>query len=257
MKVHLFTITIGLAWLISSCGNSKNANENDLPSVDIFTLHPSNYQSDFTAIAKDSTWKLSIIFNKIVVFTSKTENIVFNAQDAVPNVAAGADVISIHSENKKGILNIEIDVASCREGNKKIAINYKDKEGSTNLSLNGCGEYTGQAELFSLWTLTHIDNKEIDRSIFRREPPFFQFNVEDGKVGGSGGCNTFGASVRFEYNALFMDALIATRMYCEVESEIENKVFDRVSEVKVIYTITDEQLFLESTKGSLTFRKAD
>jgi len=252
MKYFFFFLLLGL---IYSCSNTKESEMNTSIATDPFSLHPSDYQADFVAYGKNNEWKLSIIFEKQIMFTKKDGSIIFRSNAAKPSVAAGADILNFHIESKKEELKVDIDVAKCNENGNLTAVHYNSKKSDVSFSEESCGNYTGDYRLSSLWNLKTINGDSIDDSIFRRQPPFFDINIRESKVSGNGGCNTFGAQMRFVYNAFYMDYITATRMYCDESSGIEEKIFDILRDEKVFYSFEENLLTLETKKGTLTFTK--
>ena len=227
-------------------------------NIDPFTLHPSSYQADFVAKGKSDTWKLSIIMGQQVIFTSKDGAMIFRTTDpaqTTPNVAAGADILNFNLKNKDAKLNITIDVASCKGSGNIVNIEYESD--SEKFNDESCGEYTGDFRIAALWNLEKINNEAIDKSIFRRQPPFFDINIMEGKVGGNAGCNTFGGQLRYVYNAFYVDYITATRMYCDDESPIEEEILNIIRDEKIMYQIKENVLILETKKGTLEFSKVE
>ena len=257
MKFLSFMLLTTLIFQLMGCANSKNKSNDKASTVDIFTLHPSKYQVDFVAYNSDSTWKISVHFDNSVIFTDKNEHVIFRTEDFNTTVASGANIVHLNTENTNEKLQLTIDISSCNQEGKKVDLVYSDTDKNIKIKESACGFYQGDIQLFNLWTLTHLNGKKFDRSKFRKQPPFFEFNLDKNEVSGFGGCNDFSGKLRFEYQSMFIDHLMATKIYCQEESAIETPLFNMLRGERIHPTFKEGILILETTKGSCQFRKVD
>lgn len=255
LLINLFVL-IGfvLTLLSSSCNSTKKVTETDFS--DSFKLHPSAYQSDFTAYDSDSTWKLSIRFGEEVVFTSKTEQLIFRATPEPEIVAQGINIVKLHAQNEHLKLSISIDVAKCNDTGFLTELTVENSQTGITKNFNGCGQYNGAPLLFDIWALSELNNESIDPSLFRKQVPYMEINLKDKTMSGFGGCNNFNAELNFSYQKMHVGPIAATKMYCAEESKIEREVFSILSS-PVRYIRKERLLILENTTGTLIFKKVD
>lgn len=77
---------------------------------------------------------------------------------------------------------------------------------------------------------------------------------ENGRFGGSVGCNSLGADYTTNGDQIKFDAIVATRMYCIETSDQENAVLAILSEPGLTYQLNGNQLVITSPGGqSVTF----
>ena len=247
-----------LSILLVGCSNTKNNSENSTSTVDQFQLHPSSYQADFVTFNSDSTSKLSVIFDKVLIYTSKTENITFRTNDFEMIVASGVDIIKLFAENEDAKLNVTIDIAKCKSGAKKTSIKYEEKKSERIINENNCGNYTGNHKLYDIWSITHLNNEAVDYSLFSKQPPFLEINLKDKRILGFGGCNEFSGNLRFDYNKLSVEGgLFASKKYCGDVSKIEDDFLNILRNDFVVYSFRKNELILETPEGSARFKKVD
>jgi heat shock protein HslJ len=239
----------------SSCNTSKKATEIDMSES--FKLHPSDYQSDFTAYDQDSTWKLSIRFGEEIIFTSKTEKISFRATAGEELVAQGANIVKLKSKNDSHAMEITIDVAKCNKTGFIVDMNVQNLASNESYTFNGCGTYNGSPQLYDIWVLTELNGKTLQPGMFRKQMPYMEINLRDKTISGFGGCNEFSSQLTFSYKKMEVGPIAATKMYCAEESKIEKEFFNILNTAPVSYHKKELHLILENSAGSLTFKKVD
>ena len=254
--ITTFVLT-GLVFTLisSSCGTSKKASETDMSES--FKLHPSAYQTDFTAYDSDSTWKLSIRFGEEIVFTSKSEKINFRGKASPEIVAQGSNIVKVGAQNETHSLVITIDVAKCNKNGFVTDVQVQDLKTSTKIDFNGCGEYNGSPQLYDIWVLTDINDTEMQPELFRKQQPFMEINLKEKTIAGFGGCNDFNGEISFTYKKMSFGPIAATKIYCAEESKIEKDFFHILNAEPVIYLKKENRLILENSKGTLIFKKVD
>lgn len=254
--ITTFVLT-GLVFTLisSSCNTSKKASEIDMSES--FKLHPSTYQTDFTAYDSDSTWKLSIRFGEEVVFTSKTEQLIFRAALEPEIVAQGTNIVKLLAKNEHIKLNITIDVAKCNKTGFITELTVENSQTGIAKDFNGCGEYNGTPQLYDIWVLTNINDSSLKPDMFRKQMPYMEINLREKTIAGFGGCNDFSGLLSFSYKKMEVSPIAATKMYCAEESKIEKEFFTILNAAPVLYFKKENQLILENSTGSLTFKKVD
>jgi heat shock protein HslJ len=258
-KVKYFVFA-SVLFSLMSCGNSKESQDEQVDATNSSNNsemidHPSENLVDFHASSED--WKLSIQFDGELTFTSKSNNINFKGEIERKSVAQGADVVSIYSSNGKEVLRVNIDIVDCKENGKRVDIMHRsdgDKNGS---DFSGCGFYRGNPKLHDIWAVKQINGEELNPAKFPKDIPHFEINLQNKQFSGFAGCNEVNGMMRFEYGKMFIEPLSSTKMYCAELSDIENEILSVLRNAPIIYTLKGTNLFLETTKGSITLKKVD
>lgn len=103
-------------------------------------------------------------------------------------------------------------------------------------------------KLIALRDTDHLDTIGSSRA-------FIRFDAEKGRVGGNGGCNSFGGSLKVKDNSIMIDRIFSTQMYCADVQSREDQFF-RLLEKADHWYIADSRL--ELSKGDtvlLVFNK--
>lgn len=233
--------------LLIACGTSKNG----MNKTNDFSNHPSDKETDFILVSSDSSWKVSYMTNELLIFTNLNTKEEIKSSDLDEQIAAGANILTITSKDKKTPIQLIIDVAKCKSGGLKSTLKIDGK------TYEGCGFYTGNEQLFTTWEPIELNGKPLKKDNFKSKQPILTFEFENGTVAGNGGCNTFTGKINYGYNSFKTEGLISTKMFCELESTFENALLIILRGKKVIYSFKDEgeQLLLETSDGSVLFKK--
>ncbi len=73
---------------------------------------------------------------------------------------------------------------------------------------------------------------------------------EDGKFGGSVGCNSFGTDYKVAGGQITFGSIVSTMMFCEGISDQETTVLGILTDKTASYQIDDNQLTLTSSDGN-------
>lgn len=91
------------------------------------------------------------------------------------------------------------------------------------LALSACASVPQSHELGGgTWVLTSLDGNSQVGSAADGNDITLQFG-EDGRAGGSGGCNQYGADYTVSGNMVSFDQPVSTLMYCEPELVMQNE----------------------------------
>lgn len=246
---------IFLSMLLFSCGSKKNAiNFNEAEAM---AKHAKVENPEFSAKLKDKGVYFDVQFNEKLVLTIKDKKFQIYTTDAAPLVAAGTDILQYSFTTDQASVTVIIDVQPCKEGGQKVDISYTDKSSMdiTNYSL--CGNYAPNKSLLHKWQLQSVNDIEVNPKLFEKEQPFITFSEEKGgTIGGFGGCNRFGGNFNFTFNGIHPSEVMATKMYCENTSDLE-QAFLAIFNAKFVKYHFDEEggLMLESMYGSAYFIK--
>ncbi len=93
-----------------------------------------------------------------------------------------------------------------------------------------------------IWQLTQINGEavSIDRTTI-------QFNFDKKRVGGNGGCNGFGGTLKASGKQIKISEIISTKMFCENDSDVENKYLSTL-ETATKFRVADGKLQLLKNK---------
>jgi heat shock protein HslJ len=257
MTKYISFILLGTTLLLfmSACNNGKKKSEES--TADLFSFHPSDFQADFVAYAEDSTWKVSLIYDALLIFTNKAEKTQIRITNPKHMLAAGADALTVKGENEKNSIELFVDPTPC-EDNKGYHMRISVKEGAKEiLKGKSCGRYTGDKKLYNLWTLMELNGKKIQRSSFAKQPPFMEINLKDATVKGFGGCNDFSGNIQFGYDKTSIGPIMSTKMYCGDDSKVESELFEVLNKGFLVYTVDNKKLLLETKGVSAVFYKVD
>jgi heat shock protein HslJ len=240
---------------MSACNNSKKSSEER--TIDLFSMHPSDFQADFVAYGNDSTWKVSVMYDEMIIYTNKLTNQQIRIDNPKQVLAAGADALTIEASNDGYYIKVYVDPSPCDNDNGyHMRISVKEI-GKTTEQYTSCGKYTGDKRLYNIWTLVELNGEQIDRSAFTKQPPFMDLNLKDATVNGFGGCNEFSGQLSFGYDKITLGPLLATRMYCGEDSKVESLLFELLNKGFLVYSVDNKKLVLETRGVSAVFYKVD
>lgn len=94
----------------------------------------------------------------------------------------------------------------------------------------------------SQWRLISLNGKELPANIE------ITLEFKDGRIGGKGACNGYGADYTQKGSKLEIGPAVSTMMYCEGVMDIETEHFKAFGEV-VSFSLAGEKLYLLSAAG--------
>ncbi len=116
-------------------------------------------------------------------------------------------------------------------------------------------EKTDVTWLHDIWALETIDGEKVDIDESIKEMPRLEIFVEEERVYGNTGCNSFNCKVNIEENKISFSDVIATEMACPGDLE---KNFLSALQTVDNYKIEKLRLFMfEGNSKRLVFRKID
>lgn len=250
MGILLFTIGCSNSKVVATEDEGMNNNENTIPNVpDLSTL-------DYYAFAADSSWLLTVQYGKEVTFVDKKNNIEYHSNTSEKQVAGGADIVLIFSKGDKFLIRANIGLEDCHKNGKHVNIMVKRLNDEKVFDYSSCGVYHGSPRLHDIWVLESLNGDTLTAEQFPRELPHFEFNLNTQKMSGFAGCNQVSGDLRFEYSRIIIEPIVSTRMYCKETSTIENKILE-ILRNKPVYNFNKLHLYIETTEGSLIFKKVD
>jgi putative lipoprotein len=117
--------------------------------------------------------------------------------------------------------------------NNKSALKFKRKTNEKKVSLNG------------KWQLISIKLGNNLPIPLPAKP--ITLNIDKDKIGGNGGCNTYGGSFSQTGKTLKFSDIFSTKMWCEDSSPTENRYFDALGK-SVNFELNNDELILTDVK---------
>ncbi|MCW3785476.1 META domain-containing protein [Plebeiibacterium sediminum] len=216
---------------------------------------------DFSAGGIDSDWSLEIDFDQKVKFTSAelSKDIVISVNTSINQI----DGEGTYCEFTKGGKVIRVRITKnenpflSSEDRKPYAVNVEVKAASDSefVSYTGQGEYYGSLVLHDIWGLDSINDKSV--SAYQCEKrPYVEIHLDNNRINGFLGCNTFGSKVYFGLNTISIHHLMSTKMAC-LNSNIEDDFAGALSNHTYKYKVENGVLTLWNDSEKLIFKKMD
>lgn len=116
-------------------------------------------------------------------------------------------------------------------------------------------EKTDVIRLHDIWALESIDGERIELNESLLNLPVIEIYVEEERIYGNTGCNSFNGNVKIEGSKISFSEIIATEIACP--GEHEQRFFSAIERTDN-YKIEKLRLFLfEGGTEKMTFRKID
>lgn len=113
------------------------------------------------------------------------------------------------------------------------------------LTLSACSNNGTSASPMGEWTLISYGDASKPTPALPGIETSIHFN-EDGKFGGSVGCNSFRSAYKVDGNQITFGSIISTKMFCEGVSGQESSVFNILTDKTVSFAVNGDQLTLTS-----------
>lgn len=159
-----------------------------------------------------------------------------NFSGQIENFRYEAGYFYLLQVSKITVKNPPADASSFKYRLKRII----NREKSTNAT-------TGKTLAGTKWILDKIEGKKVNT-----DRAFITFDVSENRIGGKGGCNGMGGTLKVEDSMIDISQIISTKMFCQVTSKIENAFFAKLEEAnryeikgETLYLYKDETLLLE------------
>jgi len=232
-----------------------------------FSCNTSKYIADELKQKAASDWKgkipcadcegisytLSLMSNGLF-----TERFVYLGKNTAPFSASGTWKI-----NRDSVINLHYN-----EGNKRYLLftdNYlelMDGQGTKIISSfpRRMRLYKYDANkndaLAAKWVLQKISNRTIDSVTYPHAVPTLEFQLNESRIYGFGGCNRFSGSIRIDEDQIIFSSLTSTRMAC-TGPNVEDEYLRILSDNAFAYTVSEGTLYLRKDDTTLTFIKAE
>ena len=216
---------------------------------------------DFSACGKDSDWSLEIDFDQKVKFISeelKQDIVIPIKSNIIPS-----DGEQSYYEFKRGGKAIKISIKKNEnpflsgEINKPyvVKVDVKTESKSEFVSYSGMGEYYGSLVMHDIWGLESINGKNVSAYQCNKRP-YIEIHLDNNRISGFLGCNTFGSKVYFGLNTITLNHLMSTKMAC-LNSNIEDDFTEALSNQTFQYKVENGILTLVNKSEVLIFKKMD
>lgn len=224
------------------------------------TMEQSKKGVDFYAQSEDASWTLSLDFDKEFHFKTST-GILYNAPAVLPVIAQDYHVKRYRTVTKEGELIIQIIASECNNGLKgskqsyKVSINFKTISAKDYINFKGCGSYIPDLRLHDIWAIIEVDGLKINPSTFKKNAPLLEINSFEQTVMGADGCNTLRGQVYNEYDIIYFNKLMGTRMACPDQQQISLKINKVLNTKGLTYTIKNNLLVFTHNNQQLMVLK--
>lgn len=215
----------------------------------------------FTASGNEPFWSLDIIQDSSIHFnTMEGENMLLPMDGS--EKSADADVTRYHSESAAGNITVQlfkqicIDDMSGSSSPFRVDVQVKMAGSTGYKNYQGCGRFIGDYRLNDIWALQRIGNKVIDSKDFNNGVPTIEFQLNENKMYGFGGCNRFFGNIHMEDGKIVFNQVVSTQMACP-GLELESKYFRMISNKTLTYKVSEGILFLGEGDTMLVFKKVD
>jgi heat shock protein HslJ len=221
-------------WTLVSM-TDENGSEISLPQkygMGINFVSPAVYIRSCNSMSgKYSAGKRNIKFTKIITTLKACPEA--EKENAYSSLLRSANVYSV----KKGEL-----ILSAK--NSKSVLMFKRKTNEKMVGLNG------------KWQLVSMKSGKSLPMELPAKP--ITLNIDKDKIGGNGGCNSYGGSLLQTAKIVKFFEIFSTKMYCEGSSPTESKYFAAL-EKSVNFELKDDELILTDAKreNKLVFSPAD
>ncbi len=216
---------------------------------------------NFTASGNEPFWSLDIKFDSTIHFKTM-EGIELILPVGKGAKAADANVTRYHSESSEGIITIQLFKQNCLDdmsGAKNsfmVDVRVKMAGATEYTNYKGCGKYIGDYRLHDIWALQRIGDKVIDPKEMQNGVPTIEFQLNEGKIYGFGGCNRFFGNIQLEDGQISFNQVGSTEMACP-GLELETKFLSMFADKTLPYKVTEGILHLGKGANLLVFKKVD
>jgi len=226
-------------------------------------INETNWNSGdfFYAIGAEHDWKLDITKSNGIQF-KKVSDSVLTFPYVSPVKANDANVVRYRSVTKEMELIVTISSGVCKDKitgqtyQYSVQISLDPVVDDTTYSFSGCGNYTFDPALKSIWKLQAIDSIAFDSTGLPKGAPEITIDAASARISGHTGCNRItGTCTVLGPDEIHFSMMASTKMACQ-GMEQESKFESAISDNTFHYSIDGDSLVLISKKGQkLLFKK--
>lgn len=217
---------------------------------------------DFNGLGSDPFWEVKIDIDKMITFYSATDNIKTEIENPKKVEMVDSTDYSFVGENDYYHIWIVISKEDCTYGNLDIIYPYsiklylRDYATGKPKSYIGCGKFAADLGLGSKWYLEKINGINVPIRNIKLNNPFIEFNIDDEKVSGNSGCNTFSSNASVKGDKIyFSNQIVSTLMACP-DMSIEKEFLSYITGRIITYRFENQKLlFIENDHVIMEFGK--
>lgn len=249
---------------VSACGSVKNTDSvtegNTLPDPTTMHYEMQKRGIDFYAKDADNKWQLEIDYQKTVKFSADDLKKDFSVNIlTLGNGLKGSEATHV-VRNRDAQLTITITTSETPfdvngGGAYEVNLVYHDFRTSQETEYNGKGKFYGAIQLHDIWKLETINGAGFDTTHLHKHP-YMEIHLDNGRVMGFLGCNSFSTSVYFGRDEMTFGMTMSTKMACP-RMDIEDKFGSLISNNTLSYRLEGLNLYLENETDTLKFKKVD
>ena len=258
-KIILSFLILALA----GCTNSKNSTENKQASEESASLWNKKMLEgvNFAATGNRPFWSLDIKFDSSLHFkTMSGKELILSVVKGAK--ASDANVTRYHSESSEGTIIVQLFKQNCIDdmsGTKspfKVDVQVKMKGENVYKKYKGCGRFLEDYRLNDIWALKRIGNKVINPKEFENGVPTIEFQLNEGKMYGFGGCNRFFGNIQLGEGKISFNQVGSTEMACPA-LKWETQFLGMFSDKTLAYEVAEGILYLGEGDSMLVLKKVD
>ncbi|TLX72817.1 META domain-containing protein [Labilibacter sediminis] len=216
---------------------------------------------DFFASGNEPFWSLEIGFDHVMRFKTLTgiDSIVVSVSE--PEQIVDKSIVRYKGKSDQGEISVTIEMKGCEDsmsGVKKpyvVQVSTKQTNDEKYSEFYGCGEYYGNVRLHDIWALKNLNGLPYEQGNGGQHP-CMELHLNNGKVMGMLGCNSFTTSFYLGKDQIFFRSILSTKMACPA-IEIEMKLLEALSNKGLNYRFDELDLILENSTDTLVFKKVD
>ncbi len=263
MRIHILLFVIVVSFISCKIQDIKNTQVKDSALNTTDLLNTKGYEMqmkgiDFCASGYQPDWSLEIDFDQKIIFKSTLyKNII---EIPIQKIAEVGELGKIYKFIDDSLdLKIQIDLlespfSSGKDGRVyKVQIDFK--KDSDVIKYVGEGQYFGSLVLHDIWALQSINGKDIEMYQFKKRP-YMEIHLDNNKIHGFLGCNTFASSIYFEQDKLIVNHLLSTKIAC-LNANIEADFAKILNNSSFNYKVEKGKLILWNKSDELIFKKVD
>ena len=210
---------------------------------------------DFYARGNEPFWALDMDLDSVMHFTAGGELAL--TVPAVEGVRAkDGEALRFDARSEEGILTATITREKCvdpmsgEEFTHTVHVEVKTFREREFQRFKGCGRYLPDPRLARSWSLQELDGEAVSGEGLLKGPPRLEFFVEEGRIGGHGGCNSITGIYINEWNVIRFGQIAHTLMACP-EMAVEQKFLATISGHSFRYVLRDQELIISGQDGTI------
>lgn len=219
---------------------------------------------NFIAVGTEPFWGVKVNENEAMYFDMN--DFEHHIATGIPKIMEIFDMgaFAYYGESERYSVQLKVFKEKCSDGMPDNVYSYStnltifDKSNAETYEYKGCGRYTYDTRLNDKWVLEKLNGKEIKKEQYMKEKPFIKFKVDENKISGNAGCNTFLGNAEVLHKKIAFGTNIGlTKMECD-NMNLEMEFMNTITGKSLDYSIDNGKLFFyKEGKAVMEFRKSD